>query len=559
MQLARELAVLPDGYSCRAVGERRARRLVRRWRDRECGQWRCDADGEPRERPGLRWVRDRQPGGETGVWASWRQESTHAPREAVWEPETELPLCPDCQKAPLVFRGRWECSCGARKLGAELADFAPGAAWPRGVRMDRVRAEPVWDGGQRPLFTRLEADNSTSWRPDLGNGPLTPAKRDWLAWLSEVEALTSLQRQARRAHFGVKRGRKWHQDRMRGQEQRFDRVRSCGRPDYMLHEWSQDRELVSSRALPSRCGCWRVCVPCMQHRRFKLAQGMEAQRELALRQLRRQLSRAHKGPVNAGRREGAWSERLVTLTVPHGPSPAEDVRTLKRAWALWWRKMLEHFDKDRGGEQHPRIEQPKPVWVRAFEVAPGRSEAEAEQLELSFGSEKQASAGHAHIHVWLISPYVDHTYLRVTWGRVLESLGVQCPQRSWEEALRPYDKQTNEHGPRDARTKFWLRTRRGAHGRKTETVPWPHVDVRQVKDVGGGEYATKVGVVLYLTKGFKGTRRVNPWHVAAVYEALEGARCVQWARGWAPPRKRSMSLWSIAPMPAPTIPNQAPA
>lgn len=59
--------------------------------------------------------------------------------------------------------------------------------------------------------------------------------------------------------------------------------------------------------------------------------------------------------------------------------------------------------------------------------------------------------------------------------------------------------------------------------------------------MSGGEstadYVGKVGVANYVVKSDGQIETVSPAHAAKAYEALEGTRVVQWARGWAPPKK----------------------
>jgi hypothetical protein len=168
------------------------------------------------------------------------------------------------------------------------------------------------------------------------------------------------------------------------------------------------------------------------------------------------------------------------------------------------KKIAEHLKKDRDCEALP-------VWVRALEVAPG------------------STGGHAHLHVWWFGPFLDHAWLRQQWGKALERLGVSVPHVDWDVALQKSI---------DKRFSVWGRTMRGRNGRAPRTVPWPVVDVVSARDVGAGRYAQKVGVALYVAKGAKEMERLHPYHAALVYEALENARCVQWARGWAPPKVR---------------------
>lgn len=337
-----------------------------------------------------------------------------------------------------------------------------------------------------PLFSSSEGHNCGS------------SRAAWKNWLEQVELYTSLWRRSRALKHTLKLGSAWHRDRHKGQAERFERVAQCGAVRWVLRRHSP--EGTRERILESRCDCWRVCQRCLDRRRFKLTQGIEQQRKLAFETHALQRARWYRGA------EGRWSERLITLTVPHGETPGADARLLTRAWRDLSARIAQHLRKDRDADKRAT-----PVWVRALEVEPG------------------ATGGHAHLHVWWFGPFLDHAWLRVTWGRILESMGAKCPQLAWEEARSKAV---------DGRFAEWGRTRRGANGRQPGAVPWPVVWVNSARDVGAGKYAQKVGVHLYVAKGAKGgvNARLHPIHAASVYQALESARAVQWARGWAPKR-----------------------
>jgi hypothetical protein len=303
-------------------------------------------------------------------------------------------------------------------------------------------------------------------------------------------------------HGGTTYLNRWHQERYAGQAERFERVRRCGEVTHKLEGYDPNTgELVRTEDFERRCGNWRVCNRCLKNRRFKLSRDVLRARERALALRRFECSSRYHGP------EGRWSERLITLTVPHSGDAGVDAGVLSRGWAEMQRRLLDHLKRDRGALE-------KPVWVRAMEVAPSDD------------------GGHAHLHLWWVGPFVDHVWLRVTWGRVLEGMGVECPQKPWSDAMQRL---------RDQRVKRWCRTRRGDHGRQPSELPWPHVYVNKTKgDEGAASYATKVGVAFYVTKGTD-VQRMHPLHAASVYQAFEGRRAVQWARGWAP--KVQSELW----------------
>lgn len=393
-----------------------------------------------------------------------------------------LPSCPRCDNT-LVWRGGWCCdACPAR---ISWTEYEGGREAPRVALPPELPASVL---AAAPLFSSSEGHNCAKSGGDSENG-----RKGWLAWIEQVEMHTSLWRQKKGARHQGKSASHWHRQRRQGQAERFDRVVACGTVKWVLSRHSPQG--TTERPLATRCDCWRVCSRCLDRRRFKLRTGIEQQRERALKLHSRQVARWYTGS------EGRWSERLITLTVPHGESPAHDARLLTKGWRELSRRIAQHLKLDREAEA-------KPVWVRAMEVAPTET------------------GGHAHLHVWWFGPFIDHAWLRATWGHVLERFGAKVPRIVWSEAVAKSV---------DKRFAQWARSCRGKHGRATATVPWPIVDVRSAYSGGASEYATKVGVALYISKGAKGQpERIHPLHAATIYQALESARAVQWARGWAP-------------------------
>lgn len=398
------------------------------------------------------------------------------------------PACPRCD-SPMVWRGTWRCdACVATIPWAEYSGDGPLVATPRELPIEALAGVPV--------FSPSEGNNSAKSRRD----------RQTLEWLDRVEMYTSWFRCSRAARHRWKYGNgdssyHWHRSREVGQGERFNRVRRCGEP---MAEMVSDsgRSFVLTR----RCDCWRVCASCLRRRRMALIEGLRDAEKRVRVERKRQLSRAYAGP------EGRWSAKLVTLTVPHSGSARTDAKALATAWAELSRRWTTHLKKDRGAEKSP-------VWVRALEVAPNEN------------------GGHAHLHVWYVGPFIEHAWLRTTWGDILESKGVRCPREPWESAMGKAV---------DQRARVWCRTMRGRNGRERESLPWPVVDVRSAYDSGAGSYAAKVGVQLYVAKGAKGEpQRMEAVHAAVIYEAFEGRRAFQWARGWAPRKQPTGESWRM--------------
>jgi hypothetical protein len=143
---------------------------------------------------------------------------------------------------------------------------------------------------------------------------------------------------------------------------------------------------------------------------------------------------------------------------------------------------------------------------------------------------ERGTGGHAHLHVWWFGPYLESALLQAWWGELVAGKDRVVPQLSWREFLA--GARQSGHVP-DGRLYEWL-------GKPPMDKPlsWGIVDIRSDKSSSGAlaAYTQKVGLALYNTKGTD-TSRIEPAHAASIYETLEGVRAVQWARGWAPPKK----------------------
>jgi hypothetical protein len=425
-----------------------------------------------------------------------------------WERVAGCELVPRCARCAslLVWRGAWQCVGCSERQPLRGANEVP-RALPR---------EALAGAG---IFSSQEGNNSTARS----------------TWLAGVEALTSFHRRSVAARLRVRGARKarevvdtltgevtssggpwlarWHAQRMLGQAERFERVRECGAFEYALDVTSADGT-TATRPLRKRCDCWRVCRRCMDRRKWKLGEGMKAQRELVMRRHSRQIGRFYAG------KEGKWSEKLITFTVPHGPGgPAKDARVLVDAWQQLLRRLRRHLVV-RGGLQRGGARARASAgavksaalsfpWCRALEVASGDT------------------GGHAHLHVWFVGPFIDHVLLRHWWGQVLREAGVEgVPTRAWSEV---------RGAARDRRLGGWL-----GNPAESAQILWPVVDIRAGSDAAAS-YIQKVGVSLYVTKGTE-VHALAPVHAASIYEVFEGVRAVQWAKGWAPPKAPAVSL-----------------
>lgn len=284
---------------------------------------------------------------------------------------------------------------------------------------------------------------------------------------------------------GLRRARsrqRWHEHRARGQRERIERVRACGTRVFRIA--CTCCGVVGHEPLHDYCGGWRYCWPCRSRRvareRAKLHAGIEAQRAVY-----------HRYMQHAG-----WRDKLLTLTVPHGQSVASDIATLHRSWVRFRALIsLELRGLPRDLRRLP--------YYRALEVA---------------------GTDHAHMHAWVLSPFVHHVTLRFLWGRALtwssDNLdGAYVPVRPLSDVLAQYG-----DTPRARRA---IAACASYRRKPLAYLPWPVLDVRMCRAGTADDVA--VEVVKYLTKdctfASDGTPTPIPaYDYAQIAEATEGRR-----------------------------------
>jgi hypothetical protein len=154
------------------------------------------------------------------------------------------------------------------------------------------------------------------------------------------------------------------------------------------------------------------------------------------------------------------------------------------------------------------------AFVRVIEVTPGDD-----------------GLGHAHLHVYMLSPYVPHEYARHLWGKALAAFGYHVPTRAVDvvlnEARSPFAR---------AQLERLLVTRRGPKGRPLTEVAWPVVDFRKAR--GNIEQE----LVKYLVKDAElehdRINLVDPVLMARIYQGLEGVRTLATSRHFFVPDDR---------------------
>jgi len=164
------------------------------------------------------------------------------------------------------------------------------------------------------------------------------------------------------------------------------------------------------------------------------------------------------------------------LTVPHSGSVSRDIAQLSAAWKRFRRRLKKLFGK--------KVD--FPYW-RSLEVA---------------GSVR----GHAHYHVWLLSPYVPRQVLAHAWGESLDAeYQERTPRITAQTAVEGLTHPAGVAAVLDCGAWLWA----------------PVVDVRAANE-DAGSYLVKYLVKDTVADG----SYMEPARYALIYAALEGARGV---------------------------------
>jgi hypothetical protein len=276
----------------------------------------------------------------------------------------------------------------------------------------------------------------------------------------------------------------WNRGRARGQRERFNRIRSCAVRAEKLKVTCV--ECGDQREGHIRCDVSRVCASCRARRAWLGKARFGEARQAAVGRAR------SAGLLGAYRRGGRWSEKFLTVTVPHRGDTKHRIDVLFEAWrtfSRWFQKSWRELPGSHGV---------KPAFHRSFEWTPGND-----------------GLGHPHFHVWLLCPFLPYKDARAVWRTALEHAGMVLDD----------DEPTIIHISE-------VRTRPAEFGH--ELLKGADA-VRFAKlDIGGEdvfEYATGWSIVDVARDG-----RVDPTVERDLYITLEGRRLTQGSRGFLLPR-----------------------
>lgn len=187
-------------------------------------------------------------------------------------------------------------------------------------------------------------------------------------------------------------------------------------------------------------------------------------------------------------------EKFVTLTVPH-LDPVQDAEILAKSYGRFRESLIRYLCKYRG---YHRKEARRLSYVRVMECTPGTRDD-----------------GHAHLHLWMLAPFIDKRLIAVLWWCALPWAYRQ--RATWVPMEAPgtpniaaYDRAAIMH-----------RVGSDTH------MPLLSVDVQAVH---GDDVANEL--IKYLVKNRKEGEWIDPQIEAELYEAMDGRRSVSTSRGF---------------------------
>jgi hypothetical protein len=328
----------------------------------------------------------------------------------------------------------------------------------------------------------------------------------------------------------------WYEGRAGAQVPRFDTVRGCG--TRKLHVTCRPCKTELCAPIPCRCGVVRVCAACADEIALKREKRIADGRSAAI------LVADELGLFKAGRDGlGAWSEKMLTLTVPHveladvaplshvakacegfglATTIAARIAALRLAWPRFMRTLRRFIAKHEGKTR-----------AKAFRYF--------RFLEWTRGSDGQ---GHPHFHVYLLSPFLNQQMLVSMWTRALEAVGVgDALMSSCRRCVE------NPEAPCAARPHAVVEIKR-LYGYKPQQLR------ELIKRGDRKAIECRLGP---LVGPDAVTNYANGWTMADafddladeqtieakrdVYVALEGRRMAQGARGFLLPKRRPACAW----------------
>lgn len=353
-----------------------------------------------------------------GKRAEWEAERTRAD---AWETEILEGVPASSRLPPLNFcgssRADFERHNGDESASGKAVQCAQVAPLGASLLESKCISDPVRPPPTRSTAVKLPPG---TWLAGLerATAPFRLAKSK----AHRVSAAATLKARAAAGTDPAARAKgrttaEWHTCRAKGALERFARVVDCGRDTVVASCITGCG--VERRALAG-CGCGRVCVACRARAaRERQARFAEARGSAIGWAVKKQLFRR----LRPG---GRWSEKLLTLTVPHV--------TFTDRWCFdFYREtMKEHLERggsEEHGEAYVRIALLLRAWrgfsirlqkwARAARIAHGSRVRWYRAFEWTPGAD---ALGHPHFHVYLLSPFLPVDLVREWWTESLRAV-----------------------------------------------------------------------------------------------------------------------------------------
>lgn len=191
---------------------------------------------------------------------------------------------------------------------------------------------------------------------------------------------------------------RWNMGRAKGQQTRFDDLDACSTTEATVLCISCSREPITFKV---GCGIRRLCKACADRATDKRKVRIGTSRGSWI------LESGMRGHRNPWRKGGAYSEKMVTLTVPHIGENLDDavvgrVVLLFEAWKVFSKRLSAWVRQLRKKNKTEIIH-----WYRAFEWTEG---------------DDYPKWGHPHFHLYLWSPYFPREVFASWWCEAIDGV-----------------------------------------------------------------------------------------------------------------------------------------
>ena len=316
----------------------------------------------------------------------------------------------------------------------------------------------------------------------------------------------------------------WHKSREAGQIEKLERVMLCRTTQITRRCTACDKPGPDTELT---CGNHRLCLHCRGQRVNRFQRRFRDAQKVALEGLwrdrlkitaRRKGNRPDGSPRQGLRNGGEWNEKFLTVTIPHSGNIRDDVRQIQKGWPKFWRLLKAHVEKDLLADEHPdyrKMLMAHMRYCRVLEVTPGED-----------------GRGHAHMHLWLVLPFVHNEVIAHLWGEALDwsykrRLAASNAVRLVDDLIENLPDSRKAFGDQ---LRSYLVTMRGKYGQPLVAVWKPSIDIRKVKS---GQVAAELCKYLIKDAEKKAGELdyIEPRMFARIYAALEGRRAICSSRG----------------------------